>query len=136
MRIGDRKAASHTLSIMLLVVITFIVGMLFYNFVAGLVGNYTKPASTEPFSLRIENVTINNTCITVYVRNALDQAVTIDTAYVNNEPHAILSLSNKVTISENSTGKVFIMGSYNAGARYEIKIICTSGFTLFTMVTY
>jgi FlaG/FlaF family flagellin (archaellin) len=134
---NGQKAVSQVLSVMLLVVITVAVGIIFYSFVTGMVGNLTKPASTEPFSLRIDNVVINDTCITVYVRNALDQDITIDTAYVNNEPHAILSLiDNKVTIPKDSTGKVYIIGSYTAGARYEIKIICTSGFTLYTMQSY
>jgi hypothetical protein len=134
---NGQKAVSQVLSVMLLVVITVAVGIIFYSFVTGMVGNLAKPASTEPFSLRIDNVVMNDTCITVYVRNALDQDVTIDTAYVNNEPHNILPLiDNKVTIPKNSTGKVYIMGSYTAGARYEIKIICTSGFTLYTMQSY
>jgi hypothetical protein len=80
-----QKAVSQVFSVMLLVVKTLVVGILFYSFVSGIMGNLTKPTSTEPFSLRIDNVAINNTCITVYVRNALDQAVAIDTAYVNNE---------------------------------------------------
>jgi FlaG/FlaF family flagellin (archaellin) len=138
MRILDgQRAVSQALSVMLLVLITFVVGILLYSFVTGMVGNLTQPASTEPFSVHIDNVAINDTCITVYVRNSLNHDVTVDRAYVNNEPRAILAtIDNKVIIPKSSTGKIQIPGSYSSGTRYEIKIIFVSGSTLFTMERY
>lgn len=135
--IDGQRAVSHVFSVMLLVIITVVVGIILYSFVSGMVGNLTQPVSTQPFNVRIDNVALNDTCITVYVRNSLDQDVTVDTAYVNNEPRTILpTIDNKAIIPKNSTGKIQILGSYSSGTRYEIKIIFTSGYTLFTMERY
>ena len=131
-----KRAVSPVLSVLLLVVITFSVGILLFNFVMGTVGNVTEPPSAQPFSLSIGNVAINSTCITVYIRNSCNKDVTVDEVYVNNEPRDVLSLNSKVVVAKNSTGKVYIPGSYTGGALYEIKIICTSGYTLLSMKRY
>jgi FlaG/FlaF family flagellin (archaellin) len=136
--LGGQKAVSLVFSVMLLVIITVVVGILFYAFVTGMIGNLTKPASTQPFSLRIDNVVINDTCMTVYIRNSGSQDDRVATVYVNNEPRAFLGTtgSSEAVIPQDSTGKIQIPGSYSSGTRYEIKIILASGFSLFTMGSY
>lgn len=124
------------LSVLLLVIITFAVGILLYTFVMGIVGNVTETLSVQPFSLFIENVNINDTCITVYIRNSSNKNVIIKKVYVNNEPCDFLPSNSKITIPKNSTGKVYIPGSYTRGALYEFKIICTPGYTLTSVVRY
>jgi len=135
MRVLDgQKAVSRALSVLLLVLITFGFGILLYNFVMGIVENATE--TSQPFSSFIENVAINDTCMTVYIRNSRNRDVTIDKVYINKEPRDFLPLNSKVIIAKNSTGKVYIPGSYNKGALYEIKIICSSGYALLSIQRY
>jgi flagellin-like protein len=134
--LNGQRAVSPVFSVLLLVLITFSVGIFLYNFVMGTMGNVTEPPTAQPFSLFIEHVSINNTCITVHIRNSYNKDVTIDRAYVNKEPRDILPLNSKVVIPKNSTGEVYIPGSYNKGALYEVKIISTSGNTLLSIQRY
>lgn len=133
-----QRAISPVLATLLLVLITFAVGILLYAFVSGTVMNLTTTESTQqPFSLLIENVAINNTCITVYVRNSRSQDAFIERTYVNNEPHDIFNaVNNKVVIPKNSLAQVYILGSYTAGTLYEIKLIFSSGSSLSSMKRY
>ena len=55
------KAISPVLSVLLMVLIVFILGIVLFNFITGLIENFTEPDSTQPFSLYIENVYINET---------------------------------------------------------------------------
>lgn len=136
MRILDGEGAvSPVLSVLLLVLITLGVGILLYNFVMGTVRNVTEKVSPQPFSsLSIENMSINSTCITVYIRNSSNRDFTIDRVYVNDQPHDIPPLT--VLIPKNSTWKVYIPGSYTIGTSYNVKITFTSGHTLMYLKRY
>jgi len=138
MKIFDgERAVSPVLSVSLLVLITFSAGILLYNFVIGTVGSVTEKLSPQPFSLFIKNVSINNTCITVYIRNSGNNDATIDSAYVNDEPRDILPLTNnKVLVPKGLTGKVYILGSYTVGTSYNVKLVFTSGHTLTSLNRY
>ena len=133
-----QRAISPVLATLLLVLITFAVGILLYAFVSGTVMNLTTNESTQqPFSLLIENVAINNTYITVYVRNSRSQDAFIERAYVNNEPHDIFNtVNNKVVVPKNSVAQIYILGSYTAGTLYEIKLILSSGSGLSSIKRY
>lgn len=136
-KFGDANAVSRTLSVLLLVIVTFVVGILVHSVVSGMMGNLAKPASTQHFSLIVNNVVINNTCITVYVRNTFNQDVTVVGAYVNNEPRNVLVTTfNVAIIPKNPTGKVQIPDSYTAGSLYDIRIVCSSEFTLSALERY
>lgn len=132
----NQKAVSAVFSVLLLVIITFVAGILIYNFTMGMVGNLTT-SSTTPFSLRIENVAINDTCMTIYVGNWLNQDVTVSKVYINNEPKEIfLSTDSGVIIPEASTGKVQVLGKYVVGCSYDIKLSFTSGTSLISYLRY
>lgn len=132
----EKRAVSAVLSVLLLVITTLGVGILLYNFVMETIGNVTEPPTAQPFSLFIENVAINNTCITVCIRNSRNENVIVKRVYVDNEPCDFLPYNNKVIIPKNSTGKVYIPGSYNRGALYEVKLTFTSGLTLLSIQRY
>jgi FlaG/FlaF family flagellin (archaellin) len=135
--LGGQKAVSLVLSVMLLVIITVVVGIFFYTFVTGMLGNIMTPTSSQPFSLRIDNVAINDTCMTIYIRNSSDQDASIQTVYVNSEPRAFLGMAgNEGVILRDSTGKIQVPGSYSSGSRYEIKVVFASGYTLYAMESY
>jgi hypothetical protein len=132
---GER-GISHVLSVLLLVIVAFGVGILLYNFVMETMKNVTENPSAQPFRLLIENVAINDTCMTVYIRNSLNRDVTIDRVYMDNVPCDVLPSNSKLVIPKNSVEAVYIPGSYNRGALYEIKIIFTSGHTILHIERY
>jgi flagellin-like protein len=129
---NGKRAISAVLSVLLLIMIVFILGIVLFNFVIGLVGNITQSESTQPFSLLIENVNINNTCMTIHVGNRLTHEVSI-----NDEPRGIINLSeNGVSILADSTGTLYIEGPYIAGGLYNIKIVFNSGNSIISVTRY
>jgi flagellin-like protein len=130
----NRKAISGVFSVLLLVIITFVVGIFLYSFTMGMFSNLTSSSSNSPFSLRIENVNINDTCMTIYIGNTLNHDVKVTRVYINNQPTQILS--STATILRESTGKVQILGTYAVGNAYDIKVILDSGNSLVTYARY
>lgn len=120
-----------------MVIITFVAGILLYSFVSGMMENITDSSSNQLFSLRVENVAINSTCMTIHVGNSLNNDVGVTRVYVNNEPHELLFSTDKgVIIPEGSSGPVYVLGSYTPGGMYNIKIVFNSGQSLITIVRY
>ena len=136
--VSCRKAISAVFSILLIVIITFVAGILLYSFVSGMMENITDSSSSNQlFSLHIENVALNSTCMTIYVGNSLNDDVGVTKVYVNNEPHDLLFATDKgVIIPESSSGPVYVMGSYTPGGMYDIKVVFHSGQSLITIVRY
>jgi hypothetical protein len=130
------KAVFAVFSVLLMVIIIFVAGILLYNFVMGMVEELT-PSSPTLFSLRIETIAINDTCMTIYVGNSLDQDVAVSRVYINNEPKEIfISTGSEAIIPRASIGSIQAVGEYVAGCSYDIKLIFTSGNTLVSYVRY
>jgi FlaG/FlaF family flagellin (archaellin) len=132
--LNNRKAVSGVFSVLLLVIIIFVVGIFLYSFTMGMFTNLTSSSSNSPFSLRIENVNINDTCMTIYIGNTLNQDVKVTRVYINSQPTQILS--STATIFRESTGKVQVVGTYSVGNAYDIKVVFDSGNSLITYVRY
>ncbi len=79
------RAVSAVFSVLLMVIIIFVAGIFLYNFVSGMMGDLTDSSSNQLFSSRVENVAINNTCLTIHVGNSLNYDVCVTKVYVNNE---------------------------------------------------
>jgi hypothetical protein len=136
MTFKSQKAVSQVFSILLLVIITFVTGILLYSFTMGMFGDLTAPSNT-PFSLSIENVAINDTCMTIYVRNWLDHDVAVARIYINNEPKEIFrSTDSGAIIPKASAGAVEVVSTYVVGDSYDIKVSFTSGNNLMTYARY
>jgi hypothetical protein len=109
---------------MLLVIITFVLGIVLFNFVIGMVGNIADSDSVEPFSLYIENVSINDTCMTIHVGNRLNHEVSVESAYINDERREFFSLlENADSIPSKSTGILYVKGPFVSGCLYNIKLV-------------
>jgi hypothetical protein len=120
-----------------MVIITFVAGILLYNFVSGTIEKTTESSANQLFSSRVENVAINNTCLTIYVGNSLNYDIDVTKVYVNNEAHDLLfATSDGVIIPKGSSEPVYVTGSYTPGGMYDIKIILNSGYSLITVVRY
>jgi hypothetical protein len=130
---NSERAISAVFSVLLLIIITCVAAIFLYDFVINIVTNAADNASVDLFSVHIDNVSINNTCMTVYVGNRLNQAVHILKAYVNEVPSTILNTSDSgILIPSNSTGILYLNGSYTAGCQFDIKLVCDSGYAILT----
>jgi low affinity Fe/Cu permease len=121
-----------------MVIIIFAAGIFLYSFVSGMMGDLTESSSSNQlFSLRIENVAVNTTCMTIHMGNSFDHEIAVTRVYINNEPRSLLFTTNDgVTIPKASSGPVYVTGSYTAGGLYDIKVVFNSGQSLITVVRY
>jgi predicted PurR-regulated permease PerM len=138
MATGSKRALSAVLSVLLLVIIVFVLGIVLFNFVIGMIGNIADSDSVQhPFSLLIENVNINNTCMTIYVGNRLNYEVSVETAYINDEQREIFGfLGNEALIPCNSTGILYVKGPFVGGGLYNIKLVFNSGNSVLSVARY
>jgi hypothetical protein len=135
--LNGRRALSSVFSILLLIIITCIAGIFLYNFVIGTLTKVADGGSAEPFSLNIDNVNMNDTCMSIYVGNRLKQEISVVKVYINDKPRDILnSVEGKVLIAPNSTGIVYVKGPFVVGCSYNIKVIFNSGGSLISIVRY
>ena len=134
--VSCRRAISAVFSVLLMIIIVFVVGIFLYGFVSGMLKNMTTDSSSNQlFSLRIENVAINSTCMTIHVGNSLNDDVGVTKVYINSELHELLFLTDDgVIIPKSSSGPVYVLGSYTPGGMVDIKIIFNTGQSLITVV--
>lgn len=78
-------------------------------------------------ALQVKSVIINDTCLTVLVKNSASLNVQIIEAYVNDEKHDLLQ--NIIVISRN-VGMIYLHGYYTKGETYNIQIIPSLGSPL------
>ena len=133
-----QRAVSAVFSVLLMVIIVFVAGIFLYNFVSGMMEKMTSTSSSNQlFSLRIENVAINSTCMTIHIGNQLNYDVAATRVYINNEPHDLLfNTGDGVKIPKTASSPVYVTGSYTAGAMYDVKVVFDSGQSLITVVRY
>jgi flagellin-like protein len=130
------KAISPVLSVLLMVIIVFALGIVLFNFITGLIENFTETDSPQPFSLYVGNVNINETCMTIHIGNRLNHEVCVEKAYINDELRQILNPNGIAQIPCNSTGIIYIKGPYTAAGLYNIKLIFNSGQSLIYVARY
>lgn len=135
-RLGERRAVSAVLSVLLLVTIVFVVGIFFYNVIMGNLQGIMDSSSVEPFSLFIGNVAFNKTCMTLHVINSCGRDAVVEVVYVNDEPFEVYCFGGEVIIPAEDSGSVYVWGSYTSGCLYEIKVVFSSGYSLYSMVRY
>jgi len=125
----SRKGSSLVLASILLVVITIVAGVLFYNTIMGSVSSMTNNLNTQMSLLLVENSRINATCITAFIRNSGQYAVDIVNAYVNDE---IAALAQTVKVAAAALGVAYIQGTYAEGSSYSVKLASLFG----TLITF
>jgi len=133
---GEMKAVSAVLSVLLLVVIVFVVGIFFYTGIMGNLEAIMESTSLEPFSLFIGNVAFNRTCMTVHVINSCGRDAVVEVVYVNDEPFEVYCFGGDVVVPGEASGSLYVLGSYTSGCLYEIKIVFSSGYSLYSMARY
>ena len=116
----------------LLVFATVVVaGVVFYQFAFDLT---EKMKTTFPVqALQLESFDINETCLTVRVRNFASASVQVTEIYVNDQ---ICRIQKPVTIMPNSIGAVNLHGKYVKGGIYVVKVFSGLGLPLVFNVEY
>jgi len=110
-------------------------GALLYTYVTGLIGTIiTNIPNVQTEQLVLDSAYINDTCIAATVKNAGNAAVlTINYVYINNVPY---TLTPSVQVLPSSTATVYIAGAYTRGNTYNIRLVCTNGYTISFDVAY
>jgi len=110
-------------------------GALLYTYVTGLIGTIiTNIPNVQTEQLVLDSAYINGTCITATVKNAGNAAVlTINYVYINNVPY---TLTPSVQVLPSSTATVYITGAYTRGNTYNVRLVCTNGYTISFDVAY
>lgn len=84
-------------------------------------------------SLQLERVNVNNTCITVSVRNFALVEIQITGVYVNGKAN---SLTENIFVPPKGVGTIHLHGTYVEGESYTLKITSSLGFPLVSVVKY
>jgi len=129
----SRKGSTLVLATLLLVVVTLVAGVLFYNTIMGSVSSMTNNFNTQLSFLLLESSGINATHITASIRNTGQYIVEILNAYVNSE---IAFLVQTVKIAASSLGTTYIKGDYSKGATYSVKLAGMFGTLVTFQVTF
>jgi len=129
----SRKGSSLVLATLLLVVVTVVAGILFYNTIIGSVSSMTNNFNTQMSLILLESSGINATHITAFIRNTSQYTVEILNAYVNSE---IAVLAQAVKIAASSLGVAYIKSDYTRGTTYSVKLAGMFGTLITFQVTY
>jgi len=128
-----KKATSQAFAALLLVLVTLVAGIFFYNMVSGSIGTMTKNVKEQMEILFLKSVNINSTCITSLIGNNGMWAISIMNAYVNDQ---IANLQQNVEIGKNSVEPVYILGTFSKGLTYAVKLVSNFGSPMTFDVTF
>lgn len=88
----SRKGSTAVFAVLLLVLITFASGILFYNFVMSNISFATNTYNTQMVALLVKSFTINATHIVAFLQNTGAAMVEFTNAYVNGLITALVTL--------------------------------------------
>ena len=115
----SRRASTAAFGVLLLVLVTFISGILFYTFVMDNITFAAETLNTQIAGLLLNSFTMNSTHIVAFLKNTGSQIIEVTTAYVNGLVTAIVNL---VKIAPNAIGSVILTGNFLPGSTYDVKL--------------
>lgn len=123
----SRMGSSLVLGSLALVIVSLVVGLLFYSYVSGSFEVMTKTYNTQMQGLLLEGAAINSTHISAILKNAGSKVVSITNAYVNNIP---VLLQQNLQIGPSAVEAAYIGGAYQKGTTYKVKLAGVFGLLL------
>ena len=115
----SRRGSTAVFAVLLLILITFVSGILFYTFVMDNISFAANTYNTQMVALLVNSFTINATHIVAFLQNTGSAIVEITTAYVNG---LITAIVNLVKIAPNAIGAVILRGDFLSGNSYDVKL--------------
>ncbi len=115
----NRRGTSAVLGVLLLVLVCFAFGIVYFGFVSSNIQFATSAFNTQMVALLLKSFTINATHIVAYLMNAGSKMVEITNAYVDG---LITALSAMVQIVPNAVGAAVLQGSFQPGNTYSVKL--------------
>jgi Flp pilus assembly protein TadG len=129
----SRKGSTMVLATLLLVLVTIVAGILFYNTIMGSVSSMTNNVNTQMALLLIEGSGINATHITAFIRNTGQFTVEVLNAYVNSQ---IAVLAQTVKIASSALGTTYVKGEFSKGTTYSVSLAGMFGTLTTFQITY
>jgi len=129
----SKKGSSLVIASVLMIIVTLIGGIFFYNYVMGSVQSMTDNLNTQMSILLLDSVKINATHIVAWIRNTGNSVVSVVNAYVNEQ---IAWLVKEVKVAAASTAVAYISGTYTLGGTYSVKLAGMFGTLLTFSVKY
>ena len=127
----DKKAITAVMATLLMIIVTCLVGGVFYYFGMEMIKNITSSESTQPFSLCIDTISFNSTCTQIYVRNGLDRDLGVVEVYINKSPYDIyISSSCFDSIPKGTIVPIHVLGSFSDGCMYNVKVVFDNGHSI------
>lgn len=131
--LSSRKGSSLVIASVLMIIVTLIGGIFFYNYVMGSVNSMTDNLNKQMSILLLDSVKVNGTHIIAWVRNTGSSVVSVVNAYVNEQ---IALLAKEVKIAATSAAVAYISGTYMQGGTYSVKLAGMFGTLLTFSVKY
>ena len=115
----SRRASTAAFGVLLLVLVTFISGILFYTFVMDNITFAAETLNTQIAGLLLNSFTMNSTHIVAFLKNTGSQIIEVTTAYVNG---LVTAITNLAKIAPNAIGAVVLIGNFLPGNTYDVKL--------------
>ena len=115
----SRRASIAAFGVLLLVLVTFVSGILFYTFVMDNVTFAAETLNTQIAGLLLNSFTMNSTHIVAFLKNTGSQIIEVSTAYVNG---LVAGVVNLVKIAPTAIGAVILRGDFLSGNSYDLKL--------------
>lgn len=128
-----KKAASPGIVALLLIIITLVAGIFFYNMVTGYMGVMVSTVQEQMQALFLRSFSMNCTHITSLIGNKAISAISVMNAFINGE---IGRLLQSVNIEKGSVEPVYVLGSFDKGLTYTVKLATNFGSSLTFDVSY
>ena len=115
----SKRGTSAVFGATLLVIVCFAFGIIYFNFVNGNLSLAESNFNTQMVAILLKSFTINSTHVIAYLQNAGTKIVEITNAYVNG---LIASLTAIVQVLPNALGAAVLLGNFQPGNTYTIKL--------------
>jgi len=129
----SRKGSTMVLATLLIVIVTIVAGILFYNTIMGSVSSMTNNLNTQMALLLLEGSGINATHITAFIRNTGQYSVEVLNAYVNSQ---VALLAQTVKIASSALGTTYVKGEFSRGTTYSVQLAGMFGTLITFQITY
>jgi len=116
---SSRATTTAAFGVLLLVLVTFVSGILFYTFVMDNITFAAETLNTQIAGLLLNSFTMNSTHIVAFLKNTGAQIIEVTNAYVNG---LVTAIANLVKIAPNAIGTVVLIGDFLSGNTYDVKL--------------